>query len=467
MKQIWQNPFRSDIIILKKVTMKKIIVLLLVLLVLDPPISLAETIKLKDGRIIEALIVERLEGSVKINFMGAVLTYYYDDIESIDGQDIDISKNQLTSSSLRGEPKTPQDIFSLVSPAVVHIFQRSSLGGEKPLGSGFIIDSQGVVVTNQHVIKNAPITSVKLKDGRNYPVEGFIYQDVERDICILKIKAKDLPTVSLVDLDSTEKGEKIYCIADPSGLGYSFSEGVVSGWRKEINRNWLQFTAPISPGYSGSPLINSKGEIVGIVTAGMIYARNINFALDINEIKPFISKTIKLSFVSYLEDVNRAEPYRKEVLQYNETVLAPMVERLARAGGDFSKFTETEAELEATRKAAEAMSKYLEIIPNDQDMLSQALKAWGILNDYEKVLFYAKKLSGIIPFNCTNYISIGDALAMHVGDLPAAAKAYQKAIELLEAGIVPQAVVDAGIGLEDVMLLRTKEKLQEIKKLMK
>jgi S1-C subfamily serine protease len=272
-------------------------------------LSYPETITLKSGKTIEARIIERTDSYIKVDIKGIPITYYLDEIEAIEG--VKTSTPQTTLTALT--TKDPKEIFEQVSPAIVYITTKT-LTAEEYLGSGFIVDKNGIIVTNLHVLQGAQEVSVRLKDGTVYPVTGFTYYDAQRDLCIFKINATNLPTIPLGDSKALKVGEKLYCIGNPLGLKYSFSDGLLSGIRDLNNIKYLQFTAPISPGNSGGPLINPQGEAIGMVTFLMEKGQNLNFGLAINEIKPYLNNPIK-PFSEFVEKVSEADYYLVEGLK--------------------------------------------------------------------------------------------------------------------------------------------------------
>jgi len=263
--------------------------------------SFAEVLRLKSGQEIEGRVIEKTDKYIKINFENVPLVYYLDEIISIDGKPASALKD-VSSVSPAIAIKEAQDIFKDISPAIVYITTRTVLE-EQYLGSGFIVDPSGVIVTNFHVVESAKEINVKLKDGTLYPVSAIIYYDINRDICLLKIDANSLPYLPLGNSEELSIGAKIYCVGNPLGLEYSFSDGMISGVRDLGGIKYLQFTAPISPGNSGGPIVDAAGRAIGIVTFLMERGQNLNFALAINEIKPFISTSPKLSLAEFIKNV--------------------------------------------------------------------------------------------------------------------------------------------------------------------
>ncbi len=157
----------------------------------------------------------------------------------------------------------------------------------RSLGSGFIITEDGFIVTNYHVVEGATEVKVVLKDGSEYKAKVY-GTDPKTDIALLKIdpKGKRLPTVKFGDSDKLKVGEWVLAIGNPFGLSYTVTAGIVSAKGRVIGEgpydNFIQTDASINPGNSGGPLVNMKGEVVGINTAIIKNAQGIGFAIPIN-----------------------------------------------------------------------------------------------------------------------------------------------------------------------------------------
>lgn len=166
---------------------------------------------------------------------------------------------------------------------------------QRSLGSGFIIGKDGSILTNNHVVENAQKIVVRLADEREFEAK-VIGKDPKTDIALIKIDAKgDLPVISLGDSDRLEVGEWVMAIGNPFGLDHSVTAGIVSAKGRQIGQgpydNFIQTDASINPGNSGGPLINLKGEVVGINSA--IFSRSggnigIGFAIPINLAKELL-----------------------------------------------------------------------------------------------------------------------------------------------------------------------------------
>jgi len=164
-------------------------------------------------------------------------------------------------------------------------------------GSGVIVDKEGYILTNNHVIEGADKVKVRLNDGREFPalVKG---QDTRTDLAVLHIKAKDLPVATLGDSDKLEVGEWAIAIGSPFGLEHTVTVGVISakgrsGLGTGTYEDFVQTDASINPGNSGGPLINIDGEVVGINAMIIQPGTGIGFAIPINMAKQILNDLIK------------------------------------------------------------------------------------------------------------------------------------------------------------------------------
>lgn len=164
-------------------------------------------------------------------------------------------------------------------------------------GSGVIVDPEGYILTNNHVIEGADKVKVRLNDGREFvaTVKG---QDSRTDLAVLHIKAKDLPVATLGDSDKLEVGEWAIAIGSPFGLEHTVTVGVISakgrsGLGTGTYEDFIQTDASINPGNSGGPLINIDGEVIGINAMIIQPGTGIGFAIPINMAKQILNDLIK------------------------------------------------------------------------------------------------------------------------------------------------------------------------------
>lgn len=163
---------------------------------------------------------------------------------------------------------------------------------EKSLGSGFVLDKEGYILTNEHVIERAEEIKVKLANGKEYMAK-VVGKDSKTDVALIKIDSKDdLPVVNLGDSDKLRVGEWVLAIGNPFGLEHTVTAGIVSAKGRVIGQgpydDFIQTDASINPGNSGGPLFNTSAEVVGINSAIYAGGQGIGFAIPINIAKDLL-----------------------------------------------------------------------------------------------------------------------------------------------------------------------------------
>jgi len=168
---------------------------------------------------------------------------------------------------------------------------------QRSLGSGFIIDREGYIITNNHVVEGASEIRVRLSTEREFEAD-LVGRDSKTDLALIKIKSfQDLPVEELGDSDKLEIGEWVLAIGNPFGLSQTVTVGIVSAKGRVIGSgpydDFIQTDASINPGNSGGPLFNMNGEVVGINTAIVAAGQGIGFAIPINAAKDIIPQLKK------------------------------------------------------------------------------------------------------------------------------------------------------------------------------
>jgi S1-C subfamily serine protease len=232
---------------------------------------------------------------------GLVVAAVQDDDSSTAGRPLNFSAN--TSKIAR--TGDIQEILAKVEPAVVSIRTRTLSLGDffKPTpgqgaGTGFVIGSDGVIVTNNHVIAGAQSIEVVFADDRKMPAR-VLGRDPTTDLAVMKVEASDLPVATLGDSDALKVGDDVIAIGNALALegGPTVTRGIVSAEDRTITaengtrlEHVIQTDTAINPGNSGGPLVNSAGEVVGINTAVAGDAQNIGFSIAVNAAKPIIEE---------------------------------------------------------------------------------------------------------------------------------------------------------------------------------
>jgi len=206
------------------------------------------------------------------------------------------SEKTVTSGHQRDRPFSnpfEDDFFD-------HFFRRNFPRRQSPQprtrqmaqGSGFIISSDGYILTNNHLVEQAEKVTIKLSDGREFKDAEIIGTDPESDVAVVKIDADNLPFLELADSDTLEVGEWVLAIGNPFGLSHTVTAGIVSAIGRKLGLNeyedFIQTDAAINPGNSGGPLVNLDGKAVGISTAIISHSGGnlgIGMAIPINMAK--------------------------------------------------------------------------------------------------------------------------------------------------------------------------------------
>jgi serine protease Do len=202
------------------------------------------------------------------------------------------------------------DVVAKVKPSVVAINAEVTVPGffgrtfaEKVSGSGWIIDENGVIVTNAHVVDGAESITVTLDDGRTFPVDmSTVATDPQRDLAVLKIDAENLPAADIGDSSALRIGDWVVAIGNSLGLGISATNGIVSGLEVSLPvssgqtlYHLIQTDAAINPGNSGGPLVNMSGQVIGItsVKIAAVGVEGLGYAISIDEAIPIIQELLR------------------------------------------------------------------------------------------------------------------------------------------------------------------------------
>lgn len=217
------------------------------------------------------------------------------------------SKEKLTSDIFREEGKSVVEIET-----------------DNAQGSGVLITKSGIIVTNYHVIHGAKTALARTSDGRVLPLVGIIELDKEHDLALVKVKSpRSFNPIKIGDSGQVKVGERVIAIGNPEGFQNTVSEGIVSGFRMSFGDIYwgfklIQISAPTSPGSSGGALVNKKGELIGITSAGFVAeAENLNIAVPINYIKPMLPTRGRVAFIAKFakeKSPNEAEGVSRQFL---------------------------------------------------------------------------------------------------------------------------------------------------------
>ncbi|MEO6050469.1 MAG: trypsin-like peptidase domain-containing protein [Pyrinomonadaceae bacterium] len=320
-----------------------------------------------------------------------------------------------------------------IKPSAVAIETFDAKGNTISRGSGFFI-AVDRVITNRHVIERASRVELHLLDGKKFPVRGVLAVDGEGDLALLQV---DVPRALAVPLPIVQavpqEGESIVVVGNPYGLEGSVSNGIVSAVR-EISGygKIIQITASISPGSSGSPVVNMAGQVIGIATLQAAEGQNLNFAVPAERISQLKISEIQ-TFTSLTAETQKNKRSSAERL-YSQGLAQLSRDDYAKAVPFFEK-------------AAEADGNYAEA-------WYQAGYCFGVLGRHTEALKASRQAAKLRPEWPATYVNIG-ASSYALGQYKDAVDAYRQAIRLDEGNADTQ----YSLGLTFGKMNRTDEEI--------
>ncbi len=366
-------------------------------------------------------------------------------------------------------------IVKKIQPSTVVILTYDQEGVALSLGSGFFISQNGDVITNRHVFEGAKRAEVKIAEGKVYPIKHIVAEDKEGDIIRVSV---DIPLKIVHSLSISgsipEVGERVVVIGSPLGLERTVSDGIISAVREiPAFGNIYQISAPISPGSSGSPVVNMKGEVIGIATFQLVEGQNLNFAIPgerIAKLKMEKGKTLNewktgqtekwlasaeglnYSGLIYLwaGDYEKALPYFEKAVKKNPSY-AEAYSLIGYCNSELGRHTE----------AIEAYKQAIRINPDDAGAHYLLGWAYSKLGRYTEEIEAYKQAIRINPDDAVVHYVLGYAYGK-LGRNAEAIEAFKQAIRinpnLAEAhcnlGVAYLIIGDKGSALNEYKILK-------------
>ena len=212
------------------------------------------------------------------------------------------------STQAQTHEKAAGEVYKMAGPAVVLIETYGDDGKVSGSGSGFLVTSDGRILTNFHVIVHTKRATVRLANQDAYDTVHVLAVDKRKDIAFLKIDAVGLSYLTLGHSSSVQVGDKLYTLGNPLGVFQNtLSEGLLSGIRQMDGYKMFQLSAPISHGSSGGPVFNTQGEVIGIVDATLSEGQNLNFAIPIDYAAGMLDARELQSLATFFEPEEKKE----------------------------------------------------------------------------------------------------------------------------------------------------------------
>lgn len=282
--------------------------------------------------------------------------------------------NRGSGSSKRNEENSLADVIARIEPSVVRINTQLN-GTEQALGSGFVVDSSGLIATNHHVINGADGAEVVFSDGTRVPVEGVAAIDVDRDIAVLKIKSEATLTAVEFCGEIPKKGESTLALGAPKGLSFTATEGIVSAIRSgdelaELGGTvrpgqWIQTSASITSGNSGGPLFDRNGRVIGMNSFILKDSGNVGFALSADDITDVVKKAREQKTLSSISESAKTPESKGTLSPEMERRVEELVKAVTAASSDRLR------ELEDARSTLTSLTIELKAAKIEGDVAAQ------------------------------------------------------------------------------------------------
>lgn len=316
------------------------------------------------------------------------------------------------------------ELVRRIKPSSVSIETFDSRGNTVSRGSGFFV-APDRIITNRHVIENSTRAEINLVDGKKFPVRGILAVDGEGDLALLQV---DVPRASAIPLSIVrtvpQEGESIVVIGNPFGLEGSVSNGIVSAVR-EISGygRIIQITASISPGSSGSPVVNMSGQVIGVATLQAAEGQNLNFAVPSERIL-----NLRVNEAQTFSAVNsEAQKNKRFVAErfYSQGLAQLSRDDFARAAALFERAVETD--------------------PNYAEAWYQAGYCYGVLGKHNESLRASRQAARLRPDWAAAFVNIG-ASSFALNQFREALEAYRRALTLDEDDAETQYALGLTLG---------------------
>ena len=300
------------------------------------------------------------------------------------------------------------ELVKRIKPSAVAIETFDARGNTVSRGSGFFVDPDKII-TNRHVIERSTRIEIHLQDGKKFPVRGVLAVDGESDLALLKV---DVPRAFAIPLHIVktvpQEGESIVVVGNPYGLEGSVSNGIVSAVR-EISGygKIIQITAPISPGSSGSPVVNMFGQVIGVATLQAAEGQSLNFAVPSERISQL--RIGELQSVAALSAESLKNKRSAAERLYSQGLAQLSRDDFARALPYFEKAVETS--------------------PNYAEAWYQAGFCFGVLGRHGDALKASRQAARLRPEWSEAFVNIG-ASSFALGQYKDAVDAYRQAAKL-------------------------------------
>jgi S1-C subfamily serine protease len=221
---------------------------------------------------------------------------------------------EQNSSNIAKPPLDQSPKATQFDEAVLMIVGMNAKGSPVSQGSGFLLSSDGLAGSNYHVVRGATKAYAECCNGRKFEVLSIEGADLEKDLVVFQLyeigkieKPQNLPHVVFAPSKDLKVGQRVIAVGSPQGLENTVSDGILSAIRESDSVRYLQITAPISPGSSGGPVLDSDGHMIGVATFQFEKGQNLNFAVAADYIQPLLKQHFQVPMKQFQNLVRRGQ----------------------------------------------------------------------------------------------------------------------------------------------------------------
>src|SRR5581483_1827696 len=208
----------------------------------------------------------------------------------------------------KAKPLSAAEVFKRTNPAIVAIDCYGDDNVRAGTATGFLVSSNGKIVTNYHVISSCQNVKVRLANGDIYDTADVLETDPRKDLALIRIKAVSMPVLALADSNAIEIGEPVFNIGNANGFQNTLQQGLVSGFRQFEGFKVVQVSASINFGNSGGPILDDQARVIAVAAARIPGAENMGFAIPINYAKGYLDSTNSTPFPVFAASIKKTTP---------------------------------------------------------------------------------------------------------------------------------------------------------------
>ena len=280
---------------------------------------IASPVPTKSSTLKYVLIALGIVAVVCVGILVGVRRHHSDEADSSPSKAASGAQERAAEKSEKPSPIAPAklttaQIADRATPSVVIVENFNEDGEKSGQGSGYVFSSDGIIITNYHVIRGAKSLTVKIPGQEPYRVDSVLGYEIDHDVAALQLTGSSLPALLTETAEEPKVGDRVVAIGAPLGLESTVSEGIVSALRNAGTMHIIQTTASISPGSSGGPLLNEYGKVIGLTTSTVLNGQSLNFVVSAKHVSELLGRKQPMSLDEMLSQTQVSEPLAESTI---------------------------------------------------------------------------------------------------------------------------------------------------------